>query len=429
MEKTEEINNLIIKKDENLKVEEEKSKILKIKTIEILEENKNEIKNYFEKFQIENEPNNIANLNKDRPIIKKIYPEKNRYNLYIEIFNFPAFFRFEKNGLFPIISEISFYFEMFYNKYSNIKKDEFNKKFNQFFKGLLELNSDSIKDLLKIDITKNDLLRLKFGMEKLIDYFGIENINYFFLKFTSIGGGALLGGIIGLVFGLCTSVPILAPVGIGIGIGVIVGVVGYFIWKHFSNKEQEKIIERNQKPIKKFFYQILYDNSKIIDELLYLNNNLFIISFQKDKNKNIDDVILFPHYNNQLNSQNCPTIGPNETADSNSYYYSCLIKGIEHYKEKYATKINNYLLGNPEPNLMNELKKDIEELKIADEKKIMEIISKKENKTTPQANTSNCSTNLNYSGFPNVPTNYDFSEQGIKEPPKSENRNVLGISL
>ena len=330
MEKTEEINNLIIKKDENLKVEEEKSKILKIKTIEILEENKNEIKNYFEKFQIENVPNNIANLNKDRPIIKKIYPEKNRYNLYIEIFNFPAFFRFEKNGLFPIISEISFYFEMFYKKYSNIKKDEFNKKFNQFFKGLLELNSDSIKDLLKIDITKNDLLRLKFGMEKLIDYFGIKNINYFLMGFSGLGGG-LLGGIIGLVFGL--SVPILAPV---IGIGIIAGFVGYFIWQYFSNKE-EKIIERNQKPIKKFFYQMLYDNSKIVDELLYLNKNLFIISFQKDKNKNIDDVILFPYYNDQLNSQNCPTIGQNETADSNSYYYLCLIKGIEYYKEKYAT--------------------------------------------------------------------------------------------
>ena len=164
-------------------------------TEEILNENSLKIKNYFDSFEIEkNKPNNIPDLNVDRPIIKNISPKENRYQLNIDIYNLPALFRVD-NGLFFIVSQISIYLDKFKGKHSHLNEIELKQKFSLFFKSLLELNSTKINKLLELSITKDDLIEIKHGMEKLIDYFGTENINYTLMKLVCIPGFGVIGGI------------------------------------------------------------------------------------------------------------------------------------------------------------------------------------------------------------------------------------------
>ena len=130
-------------------------KSLKSMTEEILEENKFKIKDYFDSFEIEkNKPNNIPDLNGDRPIIKNISPKENRYQLNIDIYNLPALFRVD-NGLFSIVSQISIYLDLFKGKYSHMNEIELKQRFSLFFKSLLELNSEEINKLINLKIPKN----------------------------------------------------------------------------------------------------------------------------------------------------------------------------------------------------------------------------------------------------------------------------------
>ena len=157
---------------------------------------------------------------------------------------------------------------------------------------------------------------------------------------------------------LCTS---LFP---GIGIGIIIGVIGYFTWIYLSNKSQEEALKKSQENIQKFFEEI-----ETISKDKFNNKNLFIISIKKNK-QNINDICLLPWFIEDLNSQNCPSIGAHETADSNSDYYSTLIDGIEFYLGIYAPKIHNYLNNINQENFINELEKDISFLKSASKKEI-----------------------------------------------------------
>lgn len=388
---------------------------LKSMTEEILEENKFKIKDYFDSFEIEkNKPNNIPDLNGDRPIIKNISPKENRYQLNIDIYNLPALFRVD-NGLFSIVSQISIYLDLFKGKYSHMNEIELKQRFSLFFKSLLELNSEEINKLINLKITKNDLIGIKHGMEKLIDYFGIENINYFVMKLVYISGFSVIGAIFGLSMSIVGNVALSTSVLSGIGIGIIIGFIGFVIWRESSNKLQKEKLEKSQKNIQKFFEEI-----KTISKDKFHNKNLFIISIKKNK-QNINDICLFPWLIENYNSQNCPLIGAHETADSNSDYYSTLIDGIEFYLEIYSQKIYNYLNNNYQGNFINELKKDISFLKSASKQEIRKRIKKKE---TPIKSNSGINNNHSYSNYlPEVPKQYDDDIFENEEKNSRENPN------
>ena len=104
-------------KGENIKVN-----TLKTKANEVLDENRDKIKEFIEKRYIsvqESVPNNEEGAYKDKPIIYKIYPNDNKYRLNIDIFNFPALLR-KENGFFTIVNKISIIFKYFSDKMKNI---------------------------------------------------------------------------------------------------------------------------------------------------------------------------------------------------------------------------------------------------------------------------------------------------------------------
>ena len=84
-------------------------KNLRRKAQEVLDENRDKIKEFMEKRYKsveESVPNNEEGAYKDKPIIYKIYPNDNKYQLNFDIFNFPALLR-KENGLFTIVNKIS----------------------------------------------------------------------------------------------------------------------------------------------------------------------------------------------------------------------------------------------------------------------------------------------------------------------------------
>ena len=202
-------------------------KTIQNKAKEVINSKMNDIINFFNSSDVrETYPTekNISCLNRDKPIIKKIYPDENVHKLYIEIYNFPAFFRTD-NGLYTIVNEITIYLEIFFNKWKD--QPELENKFNLFIQCILQVDTKKFKELIGIDIQRSNLKKIKQGLEKIVRYFGIESFKEFYLGFKTIGSITLLGGVLGLAAGLFSGITITIPLLAGLGCGIIIGVIGF----------------------------------------------------------------------------------------------------------------------------------------------------------------------------------------------------------
>ena len=96
-------------------------------------------------------------------------------------------------------------------------------------------------------------------MKKLIDYSGIENIKYFFMKLITMGGITLISGIFGLSMVIIKSTALCASLCVGIGIGIIIGFIGYLTWRYLADQKQKETLERNQEILENFLkkYKLL----------------------------------------------------------------------------------------------------------------------------------------------------------------------------
>ena len=406
----------------------EKQKPLKNKAIEVIINKKDDIIEYFDSFNIkETYPNEKKSscLNRDKPIIKKIYPDENDNELYIEIYNFPAFFRPE-NGLYIIVNEITIYLEIFFNVWR--EKPEIDKKFNSFIQSIIEVDINKFKELIKIDIQKNDLIKIKQGFEKIAGFFGIETIKEFYLGLSSIGGSALIGGILGLI---CSGLMI-SGAAIGVGCCIIIGVIGFLIWSKNEREKQKKKIENRKKNIKIFF-----DEIKNISFEKFLDKNIFVIAVEKNKDNKLIDVCAFPYSILELN-QNCPLLGDNAAPDSNSQYYELLLKGIDFYLHKYQSKIYENCYDFSYYYFIEELKKDIEFLQKATTKEISETINNSKNYCsiiTPMSSktckTKDISTSSDNNSINNIDDSFQLPDvpnnpiENITDDLKKKEKNIL----
>ena len=261
---------------------------IKVKVENILKEKEQEIITFFNMYQQESKkPNNMEILTSDNPIIKTYNPSENKYNIYMDIFNMPALFRLD-NGLSIIINKISILFDLFFTKINekHLSEKEINDKFIEFYQSMLEANTKKIKDFIKEDISEDELLGIKEGMENLSDYFGIENIKNFYIKLFSEGGGAIVGGIIGASTILAVGGNLAAGICLGASMGIMIGVIGYFVFRNLKLKNQSQFIDKNQKIIKRFFEDI-----KDFSKEKFNKKNLFVLAIEKENN-NIKDFYL-----------------------------------------------------------------------------------------------------------------------------------------
>ena len=349
-------------KGENIKVN-----TLKTKANEVLDENRDKIKEFIEKRYIsvqESVPNNEEGAYKDKPIIYKIYPNDNKYRLNIDIFNFPALLR-KENGFFTIVNKISIIFKYFSDKMKNISKDEYERNFPIFFKSILNCDVNKFNELIGTKVQEEELNNLKQGLEKIIRYFGIENTEKTLNILNSLGIG---------IFSTLTAIPIsfiasiLSSACIGLGIGIAIGFVSFYLFTKF-NDGQKKMFENNKIILENFFEEI-----KTFNFDTFNNCNIFVIAIDKNGNQ-IKDICLFPGIMGNLNPFDFPTIGGSDNGESNLKYYEDLLKGTQYFIENYQKK-----LGSKETftnDMMNDLKRDINLLISEDENTIKEKIQKK----------------------------------------------------
>ena len=327
------------------------------------EKNQKEIIDYFNSFKNWSKPNDKTQ-NSDKAIVKIYKSNENGYNLNIHIYNIPGLLRLD-NGLFKIISENLILFQLFFNKYNNYDKDEYQKEFDDFFDAILEINSQKIYDKIGVNIDENNLLKRKQGLECLMNIFGMENVRYYykiaFFVPIGVGGTLVLGTLVG--FGLTSTLTVATGVGAAIGILVIAGLAGYFIYRHIKNKHQDKLKE-NAKMLEDFYDKVLGFLSSGVDYFcenkgnIISPKNLFVIAYEKDRNDLINDICLFPYYISRLDSINCPTIGPNAPIGSNSDYYCTLLNAFKYYVREFSDRVNQHLNGVLQPNLQNELEQE-----------------------------------------------------------------------
>ena len=320
------------------------NKSLETKAKEVLKDKQEEIIKFFNEhaFNLDDKSNNNnAIYNNDLPLIKKYFPSQNKYNIYLEIFNMPALFK-ENKGFIFTINKIAIYCFTFKAKYEqeNLTKEEFNNRFKEFLNAILEVNDQKINDLLNENIIKDDLIKLKQGLEKLYQYFGPDTVENYYKEI--IGTGVLAGTVAGTFYGfisgfsLC-SIGISAGVGClsGLALGIFVGYMGYFIYETIQKYKMEKNIINNRKCIQTFFDKI---QDFKVDKLI--GHNLLVLALNI-KNENINEITIFPHNLDKINSLICPIIGPNAEPSSNSLLYYTYLDATEFYILKYSDKINH----------------------------------------------------------------------------------------
>ena len=266
-----------------------------------------------------------------------------------------------------------------------------------------------------------------------MNIFGIESVRYyykqaFFVPLGIGGGTVLLGTLLG--FGITSTLTVATGVGAAIGILVIAGLTGYFIYRHIKNKNQDKLKE-NAKMIEDFLDKVLGFLSSGVDYFCKDHfckdenkqktetepKNIFVIAYEKDRNNLINDICLFPYYIKDLNSINCPTIGPNASVESNSEYYCTLLNALKYYVEEFSTRVDQHLNGVLQPNLQNEIEDAFRFLQTASMNKIKEEthqyneIDKFQKQVEVQQRMSERETNINTSS--NV-SNRNFLTNGYE---------------
>ena len=330
-------------------------------------------------------PNDFQNP--DRPMLKIYLPNENENNMHLYIYNIPGLLK--KDGLFQKLGETLMIFQLLFKNYRD--KNNYEQNFDMLFDAILEVDSAKINEMIQLDISRLNLLRIKQGLETIMEIFGTENVKYYY-KITfgtsaSIGGTALVS-LIGLGIGSALTATAAATT---VGILIIIGICGYFIYRKIKNNNINNVKQNYQK-IDDFYQKVQdfiskgatnfceddKDNNNYNHIEKQLNDkNLFIIAFEKGRNGLIKDICLFPYLIDKLNSINCPRIGPHANLGSNGDYYYTLLEACKSYVKYYAGKIELYTQGYFEPNLQNEILEEFNFLRTAKLEDIKVKISQK----------------------------------------------------
>ena len=373
---------------------------LKEKARQFINNKRSEIVSYFNSFNVLSQPNDPTQ-NQDKAIDKVYYEEENGFKYIYHIFNIPGVFRMN-NGLFQMIGENLMIFQLFFNKYSHLAKEELKEKFDVFFNALLKADNGKINDMLQINIEECELIKKKQGLEFLMDMFGDENIKSYLSGIFAGGIVAAAVTVTGVLVGGSIAATITAPIVISaVGVAVAIGIIAFFIYRSVKNNHSQKVSENFLK-IKKFFEDAQQFLSSGVDFFCSDGDkNLFIIAIKKQKDL-IEDICILPFYLKELKSTNCPTLSNTHQSNSNSEYYKTILDACNFYINKYSTRVFNHM-HNPDYSLQKELENDLNWLRTATMEQIQNKIYAANNQT---------------------PTG-SYQENGALELPKAHNDSLI----
>ena len=320
------------------------------------------------------------------------------------------------NGLFQMISENLMIFQLFFNKYNHISKEDLKEKFKEFFNALLNADTDKINDMLKIKIEECELIKKKQGLEFLMDMFGDENIKSY-LNIIYCGGIATSAvSATGILVGGAIAGTITAPIVISaVGVTIEVGIISFFIYRTVKNNHP-KTVSNNILKLKKFFEDVQQFLSSGVDFFCSDGDkNLFIIAIKR-KNDIIEDICILPFYLKELKSTNCPTLGNNHQINSNSEYYKTILDACNFYINKYSEKVHNHML-NPNYALQKELENELNWLRTAKMEQIQNKIYAADNQKINDIKKENYAFELP------KPPNYLINDNNSGDTPNGNNYN------
>lgn len=329
-----------------------------------VKENKDNIKNYFQLNGTISKPNDINScLLEDNQILYIRNPTEQN-NFYLEIYNIAATFRFD-NGFFQLINHLNTIVSIFYSKYKDKELEEKKRLLVLLFESIEEQDSEKIDEIIGFSFDEDQLYDIKSGLDKLIKYFGLENIQIYYeskinnVKKTLAATATTLSGIVsGVASGIFAGSVILGA-GVGLGIGIIVGIVSFLFIKwtqpqpqriEIQNGIDNNKIKNNIDKIKDFLYRIKY----FYTNNYYKNKNVIIVAIDKSI-ENYNDFIMYGENLKYLNAMDCPK---KATPGTNREYYDICFELMHKFINKYENMFENNI-----GNLEREIKNDFEILK------------------------------------------------------------------
>ena len=132
-------------------------------------ENKDNIKKYFQLNGTISKPNNNSWLLEDKQILY-IKNQTEQNNFYLEIYNIAATFRFD-NGFFQLINQLNTIFSIFSNKYKDEEIEEKKRLFASLFESIEEQDTEKIDEIIGFSFDEDQLYNIKSGLYKLVNYF------------------------------------------------------------------------------------------------------------------------------------------------------------------------------------------------------------------------------------------------------------------
>ena len=334
--------------------------IFSTKVQNFVKENKDNIKNYFQLNGTISKPNDNSSLSEEKQILYIRNPTEQN-NFYLEIYNIAATFRFD-NGFFQLINHLNTIVSIFNNKYKEEELEEKKKLFALLFESIEEQDSEKINEIIGFSFDDDQLYDIKSGLDKLVNYFGLENIQIYYESKVNIFGKTLavttttLSGVIsGVASGILAGSTIIGT-GVGLGIGIIFGIVSYIFIKW--NKQRIEIqngidnnkVKNNIDKIEDLLYRIksFYTNN------YYKNINVIIVAIDKSK-ENYNDFVMYGENLEYLNAMDCPK---KATPGTNMEYYDICFELMHKFINKYE-----YMFKNNRGNLEREIKNDFGILK------------------------------------------------------------------
>jgi hypothetical protein len=334
--------------------------IFSTKVQNFVKENKDNIKNYFQLNGTISKPNDNSSLSEEKQILYIRNPTEQN-NFYLEIYNIAATFRYD-NGFFQLINHLNTIVSIFNNKYKEEELEEKKKLFALLFESIEEQDSEKINEIIGFSFDDDQLYDIKSGLDKLVNYFGLENIQIYYESKVNIFGKTLavttttLSGVIsGVASGILAGSTIIGT-GVGLGIGIIFGIVSYIFIKW--NKQRIEIqngidnnkVKNNIDKIEDLLYRIksFYTNN------YYKNINVIIVAIDKSK-ENYNDFVMYGENLKYLNAMDCPK---KATPGTNMEYYDICFELMHKFINKYE-----YMFKNNRGNLEREIKNDFGILK------------------------------------------------------------------
>lgn len=328
------------------------------KVIQFVDNNKDNIKNFFQSNGTISKANDNSSLLEDKPILYLRNPTENN-NFYLEIYNIAAAFRFE-NSFFQMINHLNTIFGIFNNKYKDQPIDTKKRQLASLFEGIEEQDSQRIDEIIGFNFEEDFLYDIKLGLDKLVKYFGLQNIQMYYeskVDYKQVGKGIVVSSLSGIAIGAAVGIfsgSVCIGTGIGLGIGIIVGILSLLIIKWNKPASQNGIdknkVENNIKKIEDFFHTIKY----FYTSNAYKNANVIIVAIDKS-NENYNDFIMYGQNLKYLNGIDNPK---RETPGTNREYYDTCFELTKKYINKYENMFTN-----KNPNLENEIKNDFKVLK------------------------------------------------------------------